>query len=41
MNIDCERCSMRVHVFGEDPINKFIEYLRLFRAFSAKIFYFA
>ena len=38
MNIDCEQCGKRVHVFWEDPIGKFIEYLRLSRQFADKIY---
>ena len=38
MNIDCEQCGKRVHVFWEDPIGKFIEYLWLSRPYADKIY---
>ena len=38
MNIDCEECDKRVHVFWENTIGKFIEYLRLSRSFADKIY---
>ena len=38
INIDCEERGMRVHVFWEEPIGKFIEYLWLSRSFPDKIY---
>ena len=38
MNIYCEQCGKRVHVFWNDSIGKFIEYLRLSRQFADKIY---
>jgi hypothetical protein len=40
LNIDCEQCGKRSHVFWEDPIGKFFYYLRLSRPFADKICYF-
>jgi hypothetical protein len=37
LNIDCEQCGKRVHVFWEDPIGTFIDYLLLSRPFADKI----
>ena len=38
MNIDSEQCGKRVHVFWEDTIGKFMEYLRLSRTYAHKIY---
>jgi hypothetical protein len=38
LNIDYEHCGKRVHMYWEDSIGKFIEYLRLFRPFADKIY---
>jgi hypothetical protein len=40
LNIDCEQCGKHSHVFWEDPIRKFIVYLRLYKPFADKICYF-
>jgi hypothetical protein len=36
MEVDCKQCGKRTH--GEDPIGKFIEYLRLSRPFADKVY---
>jgi hypothetical protein len=42
LNVDCEQCGKRTHVFwAEDPVGKFIEYLRLSRSFADKYCYIA
>jgi len=41
VNVDCEQCGKRVHLFWQDPVGKFIDYLRLSRPFADKICYFA
>ena len=38
MEIDCDQCGNRTHVFWEDPVGKFIDYLRLSRPFVDKIY---
>jgi hypothetical protein len=38
MNIDFEHCCKHVHVFLEDPIRKFIDYLSLSTLFANKIY---
>jgi hypothetical protein len=38
MNTDCKQCGKRTHVFWEDPVGKFIDYLQLFRPFADKIY---
>jgi hypothetical protein len=38
LNIDCEQCGNRIHVFWQDPIDKFIEYLRENRPHADKIY---
>jgi hypothetical protein len=38
MNVDCEQCGKRVNVFWQDPVGKFIDYLRQSRPFADKIF---
>jgi hypothetical protein len=38
LSIDCEQCGKRSHVFWEDLIGKFIDYLRLSRPFADKIY---
>jgi hypothetical protein len=38
MNVDCEQCGPRTHVFWQDPVGKFIDYLRLSRSFADKIY---
>jgi hypothetical protein len=37
-NVDCEQCGKRVHVFWQDSVGKFIDYLRQSRPFADKIF---
>jgi hypothetical protein len=37
MELDFEQCGKRTHIFWEDPIGKFINYLRLSRPFAAKV----
>jgi hypothetical protein len=38
METDCEQCGKHTHVFWEDPVGKFIDYLRLSRPFAHKIY---
>jgi hypothetical protein len=38
LSIDCEQCCKRVHVFWQDPIGKFIDYLLLSRPFADKLY---
>jgi hypothetical protein len=38
LNIDCSQSGTRVHVFRQDHIGKFIEYLLQFRTFADKIY---
>ena len=38
MEIDCDQCGKCTHVFWEDPVGKFIDYLRLSRPFADKIY---
>ena len=38
VNVDCEQCGKRVHTFWQDPVGKFIDYLRLSRPFADKIY---
>jgi hypothetical protein len=39
LSVDCVQCGKRTHVFWtEDPVGKFIEYLRLSRPFADKIY---
>ena len=36
--VDCEQCGKRTHMFWQDPVGKFIHYLRLSRLFADKIY---
>jgi len=38
LSADCEQRGKRTHVFWQDPIGEFIEYLRLSRPFADKIY---
>ena len=38
MKIDCDQCGKRTHVFWEDPVGKFIDYLRLSSPLADKIY---
>ena len=39
LNVDCTQCGKRTHVFwAEDPVGKFIDYLRQSRPFADKIY---
>ena len=38
LSIDCEQCIKNIHVFWEDLVGKFIEYLRPSRPFADKIY---
>ena len=38
MEFDCDQCGKRTHVFWEDSVGKFIDYLRLSRPFADKIY---
>jgi len=37
VNVNCEQCGKRVHTFWQDPLRKFIDFLRLSRPFADKI----
>jgi hypothetical protein len=37
LSVDCKQCGKRVHVFRQDPVGKFIEYLRQSTPFAEKI----
>ena len=38
LSADCEQCGNRTHVFWQDPVGEFIDYLRLSRPFADKIY---
>ena len=38
MNVDCEQSGKSTHVFWQDPVGKFIDYLRQSRPFAEKIY---
>ena len=38
VHVDCEQYEKRVHSFLQDPVGKFIHYLRLFRQFADKVY---
>ena len=38
MGTDCEQCGKRTHVFWENKVGKFIDYLQLSRPFPDKIY---
>ena len=38
LNVDCEQCSKRTHVFWQEPVGKFIVYPRQSRLFAEKIY---
>jgi hypothetical protein len=38
VNVDCEQCGKRVHSFWQDPVGKFIDYLRKSRPFADRIY---
>jgi hypothetical protein len=38
LSIDCEQCVRRIHKFWEEPVDKFIEYLRLSRPFADNVY---
>ena len=38
MNVDCEQCGKRTHVFWQDPVGKFIGFLRQSRPLADKIY---
>jgi hypothetical protein len=37
-NVDCEQCGKRLHTFWQDPVGKFIDYLRMSPSFADKIY---
>jgi len=37
LSVNCEQCGKRVHAFWQDPVGKFIDYLRLSRTFADKV----
>jgi hypothetical protein len=37
-NVDGEQCGLRTHVFWQDPVGKFIDYLHTSRSFADKIY---
>ena len=38
LSVDCEQCGKRVHVFWQDPVGEFIDYLRQSRPFAEKVY---
>jgi len=38
LSVDCEQCGKRVHTFWQDPVGKFIDYLRQSRPFAGKVY---
>ena len=38
MNVDCEQCGKRTHMFWKDPVGKFIDYLLTSTPFADKIY---
>ena len=38
LSVDCERCGKRIHVFWQDHVGKFIDYLRQSRPFAEKVY---
>jgi len=38
LSVDCEQCGKRTPIFWQDPVGRFIEYLRLFRPFADNIY---
>ena len=38
LSVDCEQCEKRVHVFWQDLVGKFIDYLWQSRAFVEKVY---
>jgi len=38
MIVDCEQCGKRVHEFWQEPVGKFIDYLRQSRPFADKVY---
>ena len=38
LSVDCERCGKRIHTFWQDPVGKFIDYLRQSRPFADKVY---
>jgi len=40
LSVDCEECGKREHMFWEDSVDKFIEYLRPSTPFADTTFYF-
>ena len=38
ISVDCEQCAKRTHMFWQDAVGRFIDYLRLFRPFADKIY---
>jgi len=38
LSVECEQCGMRVHTFWQEPVGKFIDYLRHSRQFADKVY---
>jgi hypothetical protein len=38
LSVDCKQCGKRNHMFWQDPVGRFIDYLRLSRPFAVKIY---
>ena len=38
LNFDCEQCGKRIHVFWQEPVGEFIDYLRQSRPFADKVY---
>ena len=39
LSVDCEQCGKRTQMFWQDPVGKFIDYVRLSRPFADKIYF--
>ena len=38
LSVDCKQCGKRNHMFWHNPVDKYIDYLRLSRQFADKIY---
>ena len=36
--VDCDQCGNQIHSFWQDPVCKFVDYLRLSRTFADKVY---
>jgi hypothetical protein len=37
LSVDCEQCGKRIRAFWQEPVGKFIDYLRQSRSFADKV----